>query len=129
LGWNLYLEKNGRKIDDIRIGSYGGVHRLAEERGIDLVDTAFKLLSEEEMATEAGCYYEAFKPSTLRRIQKAYKELANGIEQKNKQVIARLNAGEIDDEHSDETWGYSVALTIAKLAHKARITEGRLVFA
>jgi hypothetical protein len=128
LSWYTLIEKNGKIIDAAKIGSNDYLYSLSKKFGFHIIDSIYNYLTDEEMiAGEKNCI-KIFNQDTFENILRFYFRISEELFNANPGIINDLNNGIIYSDHSDETWMYSIAITISKFIRKARAIAAEFVF-
>jgi len=128
LSWYTLIEKNGKIIDAAKIGSNDYLYSLFEKFGFHIIDSIYNYLTDDEMiAGEKNCI-KIFNQDTFENILRFYFRISEELFNANPGIINDLNNGLIYSDYSDETWMYSIAITISKFIRKARAIAAELVF-
>jgi hypothetical protein len=128
MSWHVSIEKNGKFIDIAKIGSNDYLYSLSKKFGFYIIDSIYNYLTDEEMiAGEKDCI-KIFDQNTFENILRMYFRISEEISNSNPGIINDLNNGVINPNHSDETWMYSIAITISKFIRKARALAAEVVF-
>ncbi|MEM2083696.1 MAG: hypothetical protein QXY18_06065 [Nitrososphaerota archaeon] len=128
MSWYVLIEKNGKIIDAAKIGSNDYLYSLSGKFGFHIIDSIYNYLTDEEMiAGEKNCI-KVFNQDTFENILRFYFRVSEEIFNANPGIINDLNNGIIYSDYSDETWMYSIAITISKFVRKARAIAAEFIF-
>ncbi len=128
MSWYVLIEKNGKIIDAAKIGSNEYLYSLSEKFGFNIIDSIYNYLTDEEMIMGWKNNIRIFNQDTFENILRFHFKISEELFNSNPGIINDLNNGVLHSSFSDETWVYSIAITISKFIRKARAIAAEVVF-
>lgn len=127
MSWYALIEKNGKIIDAAKIGSNEYLYSLSEKFEFNIINSFYNYLTDEEMIMGWKNCIRIFNQDTFENILRFCFKISEEIFNSNPGIINDLNNGIIYSSHSDETWIYSIMITISKFVRKARAISAEVV--